>query len=166
MSKFTTVCLLSILLALGACGGGSSSGGGDSGESVDSASNGTDDSAGAPSSIAGTYRGTGTATVSGGGFSETVTDAIQITISEDDTISFGEPGEPPVGTASVNRNGDSFSISVPGSYFNEPGLDCSGSVIVTGTVSGDTITGDINSSDASCNSVPITITGSFNLEKT
>ncbi len=163
MSKFSTVCLLSILLSLGACGGGSSSGGGDSGGSSGSAS---EDSAGELSSIAGTYRGTGTATVSGGGFSETVTDEIQIKISEDDTISFGEPGEPPVGTASVNRNGDTFSISIPGSYFNEPGIDCTGNVIVTGTVSGDTITGDINSSDASCNSVPITITGSFNLEKT
>ncbi|MDZ7840315.1 MAG: hypothetical protein U5R46_05765 [Gammaproteobacteria bacterium] len=95
-----------------------------------------------------------------------MTESVQITISDDDTISFGRPGEPPVGTASVNRSGDTFSISVPGSYFNEPGFDCSGNVIVAGTVSGDTITGNINSSDASCNSVPVTLTGSFNLKKT
>lgn len=168
MSKFLHSCLLATFLLLGACGGGSSSGGGESEGATESASDagGTSDTGGTSGSgIAGTYVGPATATVSGGGLSETVTDTVQITISKDNTIAFGEPGQPPVATAVVNSDGDSFSISVPASYFNESGLECGGKLSVTGTVKGNAITGSISSSGVTCNGIPITITGSFNLEK-
>lgn len=168
MSKFLYSCLLATLLLLGACGGGSSSGGGDSEgvtESATDASGSSDTGGTSGSALAGTYVGPATGTVSGGGLSETATDTVQITISEDNTIAFGEPGQPPIGTAVVNSDGESFTISVPGSYFNEPGFQCSGKLSVAGTVKGDTITGSISSSGVTCNGIPITITGNFNLEK-
>lgn len=155
MSKLIYGCLLSVLLLLGGCGGGSSSGGGET--------NGGDDSG---SDIAGTYVGTGTATASGGGFSETVTGPIQITISSDNKVAFGEPGEPPVGTTTLNASGDGFSMSIPASFFNQSGIECTGTLNVTGSVSGNSITGDIAGSGVTCNGIPFTITGSFDLEKT
>lgn len=168
MSKFVYSCLLATFLLLGACGGGSSSGGGDSEGVTESASDagGSSDAGGTSGSgIAGTYVGPATVTASGGGLSETATDTVQITISKDNTIAFGEPGQPPVGTAVVKSDGESFSINVPGSYFNEPGFQCDGKLSVAGTAKGDTVTGSISSSGLTCNGIPITITGNFNLEK-
>ncbi len=121
--------------------------------------------AGTPPPIAGTYVGTGTATASGGGFSETVTGPIQITISKDNKVAFGEPGQPPVGTTTLNAGGDGFSMSVPASFFNQSGIACTGTLNVTGSVSGNSITGNISGSGVVCNGIPFTITGSFDVEK-
>lgn len=170
MSKIVYSCLLAVLLLLGGCGGGSSSGGGESNGVTQSAGGQTQDGNGESSvpveDIAGVYVGTVTATASGGGLTETVTEPVQIEISEDESVAFGEPGEPPVGTTSVSADGDAFSVTVPGSYFNEPGLQCTGNATVSGTISGDTITGDISSQNVVCNGIPITVTGDFNLTRT
>lgn len=171
MSKLIYGCVLSVLLLLGGCGGGSSSGGGETNDVTESAADATPDTGGgggddSGSDIAGTYVGNGTATASGGGFSETVTGPIQITISNDNKVAFGEPGEPPVGTTTLNAGGDGFSMSVPASFFNQSGIECTGTLNVIGTVSGNSITGNISGSGVACNGIPFTITGSFDLEKT
>ncbi len=171
MSKLIYGCVLSVLLLLGGCGGGSSSGGGETNDVTESASDATSDSGGggggdSGSEIAGTYEGTGTATVSGGGISEPFTGPIQITISKDNKVAFGEPGEPPVGTTTLNAGGDGFSMSIPASFFNQSGIACTGTLNVTGSVSGNSIIGNISGSGVVCNGIPFTITGSFDLDKT
>lgn len=173
MSKLLYGCLLSFLLLLAGCGGGSSSGGGDSEDVVESASDSTSatgDAADGDSSdggdLAGTYLGTGTVKASGGGFSETVTGPIQITISSDNKVAFGEPGVPPVGTTTLNTGGGGFSMSVPASFFNQSGIECTGGLKVAGSVNDGSITGDITGSGVTCNGIPFSITGSFKADKT
>lgn len=137
--------LLSAILFLSACGGGSSGGGGGGG-------------------FAGTYIGPATFNLSGGGVSESTTGAQQIVISGDNTVSVGDPGEPPVGTGALT--GKSFTVNVPGSFANQPGIVCTGTVVVTGTVNGNTITGTFSSVQFVCNGIPISVTGNFSAQRT
>lgn len=176
MPKILCSCLLSAALLLTACGGGSSSGGGDSNSasapsdtaetSTTDATPGSDPAPTGDNDIAGTYVGTGTATASGGGLSETVAGPVQITISENGSIAFGEPGSPPVGTGTLNTSGNTFALAVPASFFNEPGLECTGTLNVDGNVNGNTITGNLTGSGVVCVGIPITVTGDFSLQKT
>jgi len=168
--------LITGLFLLGGCGGGSSSS--DGGGSTNSATGSTSDAAapsgagtdssstGEENGVAGTYVGTGTASVSGGGFSENVDGPVQIIIRPDNTVAFGEPGEPPVGATTLNPDGRSFNLVVPSSFFNEPGISCTGSVNASGTVDGNAITGSIAGNGVACNSIPFSLTGGFNLDKT
>ncbi|HSH42561.1 MAG TPA: hypothetical protein VK973_10610 [Arenicellales bacterium] len=175
MTRTLSSLLTAAFLVLAGCGGGSSS---DGGGSSDSATGSTSDAA-APSgsdsgssstgdenSVAGTYVGTGTASVSGGGFSESADGPVQIVIRPDNTVAFGEPGEPPVGTTSLNPDGRSFDLVVPSSFFNEPGFNCTGSVNASGAVNGDALNGSIAGNDVACNGIPFSLTGTFNLDKT
>lgn len=176
MTRTLSSLLTAAFLVLAGCGGGSSSS--DGGGSSNSATGATSDAAalsgsdsgsssiGDENSVAGTYVGTGTASVSGGGFSESADGPVQIVIRPDNTVAFGEPGEPPVGTTSLNPDGRSFDLVVPSSFFNEPGFNCTGSVNASGAVNGDALNGSIAGNDVACNGIPFSLTGSFNLDKT
>lgn len=167
MSKLLYSCLLSTILLLTACGGGSSSGGGESDGETASETGETSNTSTTPvSDIAGTYVGTATVTASGGGLSETGSAPVQITISENNSVAFGKPGEPPIGTTTLNTSGDAFEISVPASFFNRSGIECTGTLSASGTVNGGAITGAIASSGVTCNGIPGTVNGSFSLDKT
>ena len=61
--------------------------------------------------------------------------------------------------------GNSFSIINRGSAINSPGVSCSGSINQNGTVQGTQITGSLSSTNLRCNGIPLSITGSFNLQK-
>lgn len=140
MIRYFKIFLLSIFGFLVACGGGSSGGGGNN-------------------IIPGTYQGTGDITISGNGQSITFSGSLEFTITEDNRITFGDPGQPAIGTGSID--GNQFTVNVPASFANEPGLTCVGTLVVTGTIDGATITGSITSSGVNCNGVPITMTGTF-----
>lgn len=168
MSKILYGCLLSVMLLLAGCGGGSSSGGGEAdGETASETGETSTTSTTTVSDVAGTYMGTATATATGGGLSETGSAPVQITISENNSVAFGKPGEPPIDTTTLNSNGDAFEISVPASsLFDRPGIECTGTLSASGVVNGGTITGDISSSGVTCNGIPGTVNGSFSLDKT
>ena len=140
-------CVLSCFILvsyLTACGGGSSSSGG-----------GT--------SFAGTYSGTWNATLSAGGTSQSGTGIITIVVNPDGTVVI-DPETSIPGTGSVN--GNSFTGGWDASSFNTPGLTCSGSLSLSGTISGNTVTGTIGPSQFICNGVQFTARGTFTASKT
>jgi len=160
MKKIVYSGLFLTSLVLTACGGGSSSDGGGS-DGAGSAGAGSD--GGGTGSVAippGTYSGPVTVTASGGGLSETVTDTLTVVVEEDGAdIDFGDvPG-------TVTVNGNQITAAVPASTFNDSDVTCSGTIVVTGTVNGDTITGDISGKDIVCNGIPITVTGDYTLTR-
>lgn len=167
MWKILYSCLVSTTVLLAACGGGSSSGGGESeGETASEPGETSATSTTSVSDVAGTYVGMATVTASGGGLSETRSAPVQITISENNSVAFGKPDEPPIGTTTLNTDGDAFGISVPASFFNRPAIECAGILSASGSVNGSTITGTIASAGVTCNGIPGTVNGSFNLDKT
>lgn len=133
------------MLTLSACGGGSSDGGGGG-------------------NFAGTYVGSADITVSAGGMSQTFSGAQQLVVAGDDTVSVGLPDNPPVATGQLN--GDEFTVNAPAALLNRPGLSCTGTVIITGTIQGDTAAGSVSSSQAACNGVPVTVAGSHSAQRT
>lgn len=166
MSRITSACLLSFALLLSACGGGSSSGGG--GTAADGGmSTGGGAPAGGGSSVAGTYVGPGTIAGSAGGETQTISGAIQVVISQDNSVAFGAAGEAPVGTTTLNASGDGFTVNVPGSFLNDDEIACSGTLVIAATISGNTITGTVTNSDLVCNGLPVTgVTGNFTANRT
>lgn len=138
--------LASALVVFGCGGGGSSSGGG---------------GGGTPAQYAGTYTGTGSATVTGGGASISESIPTTIVIDMDGNVTV-DPDDPLTGTL----NGNSFVASAPTSDFNEPGFTCSGSLVVSATVTGNTINGTYSSNNFACNGVPFQVSGTFTAAKT
>lgn len=136
----TFISVFVFALVLNACGGGSSDGG-------------------AGGSFAGTYNGVTTLTVSGAGVSETTSGTIQIVIDGQGNVTVVDPETDTSVTGTLD--GNQFTVAIPGPFLNEPGFTCSGTINVSGTVSGDTITGMISSSGLTCNGVPIQATGPF-----
>lgn len=86
--------------------------------------------------------------------------------SDDNTVSFGAPGQPPDGSAKLSSNGNQFTINVPASTLNEPGFTCTGTLIVSGTINGNTTSGTFSSSALVCIGIAGTVTGNFSAEKT
>ena len=138
--KAITIVVLSFLLT--ACGGGSSGGGG-----------------GAPASFAGMYGGIATITLSAPGMApETIRGSIRFEIDGQGNIT-SDPGTDFSGTGTLN--GNRFTVAVPGSSLNQPGLRCTGAFVFTGSISGNTIDGSISVSGFVCNGVPIQVSGTF-----
>ena len=138
--KAITIVVLSFLLT--ACGGGSSGGGG-----------------GAPASFAGMYGGIATITMSAPGATpQTIRGTIQFEIDGQGNIT-SDPGTDFSGTGTLN--GNRFTVTVPASSLNEPGLRCTGAIVFTGSISGDSMNGSISVSGFVCNGVPIQVSGTF-----
>lgn len=131
------VLLVLALMVIG-CGGGSSSS--TSSEQV----------------AAGTYRGTVNLTVSGGGASTNNSGSIVIAVSPDHIVTIGSfPQSAPL-------NGNTFSLVVPASTLNGPGVTCpQGTMTNDGTFSGTTVTGTVSSNGVQCNGLAISLTGNF-----
>jgi hypothetical protein len=130
--------LLVLALMVIGCGGGSSSS--TSSEQVS----------------AGTYRGTVNLVVSRGGASTNNSGPIVITVSPDHTVTIGSfPQSAPL-------NGNTFSLVVPASTLNAPGLTCpQGTMTNDGTFFGTTVTGTVSSNGIQCNGLPLSVTGNF-----
>ncbi|HSE95543.1 MAG TPA: hypothetical protein VLD61_06595 [Methylomirabilota bacterium] len=131
--------LAMILLVIANCNGGGGGGG----------------STGA-TGLEGTYRGMGNVTVSGPGISIPVSGTVEFVVS-DSTVTWTDGGT----IASGTLDGNTFSISVPGSEFNSAGVSCTGSVIVNGTIDGPTMSGNFTNGGLRCNNVPVSVTGTF-----
>ena len=130
-------------LALTACGGGGSNSGG----------------GGAPASFAGTYNGFATVTLSAPGISpETSTGTIQIVIDAQGNVT-SDPATEFSGTGTLS--GNTFTVTVPAAGFNQPGVTCTGMVMITGTVSGEAITGTLSANGFTCNGVPFQVNGTY-----
>lgn len=135
--------ILFFTLALTACGGGSSSSGG----------------GGTPASYAGTYNGFATVTLSAPGLSpQTSTGTIQIVIDAEGNVT-SDPNTEFSGTGTLS--GDTFTVAVPAAAFNQPGMTCTGAVMINGTVSGETIRGTITTNGLTCNGMPFQINGTY-----
>jgi hypothetical protein len=108
------------------------------------------------SSVAGTYRGTASLTVTTGPASVTEHVPIVVVVSPDNAVSIeGVPQTAPL-------SGNAFSIVVPAAALAGPGVDCTGgSASIDGTISGTTMAGTISSSQLVCNGLPATVTGTF-----
>ncbi|MDH3380927.1 MAG: hypothetical protein OEQ39_28775 [Gammaproteobacteria bacterium] len=133
------------LFSIGCGGGGSSSGGG--------------------TAATGTYGGTATITMSVPGVaSETATGAMGIEVRADGTVALIPAMTGFSGSAGLN--GNSFTIDVPASQMNEPGLMCQGTIRFAGTIAGNTITGRVAGLNFRCNGVPFTLTGTYTLQRT
>lgn len=146
--RWTVSGLLALTLVLAGCGGGGSSSGGGTAAGV---------------GVAGTYGGQGTITLSGGGVSVTQPGSVTITISPTGSVMV-DTGDPSTGSGSLA--GDSFTANQPLAPIGTSiGLSCTGDVLWNGTVSGNTITGTISSSGASCNGLAMDISGSFSATK-
>lgn len=62
-------------------------------------------------------------------------------------------------------SGNTFTATLPGSLFNEPGITCTGTVTAKGTGSGDTFTETFSGSIV-CNGVKFTFSGTFTVKCT
>lgn len=146
-TAFSSLCLVVLFTGiLSACGGGGSSGGGGS-------------------DVTGTYNGTATGKISVPGTSvppEPINGTIQIVLNKDGTA-VSDPGTSFSGSGTWS--GNQVNISVPASAFNSPGLTCTGTVSITGTISGNVITGTIGGMPV-CSGVRFTFTLTFNVTKT
>jgi hypothetical protein len=130
-----------LALLLTACGGGGGSGSSSTASST---------------LMPGTYRGTASFTVSGGGNSVTQSAPVVITLSPNNTVSeISFPG-------SAQVVGNSFTLPVSASVLNGPGLSCpQGTLAIDGTFSGNTVSGTLSSSGVVCNGLPVTVTGNY-----
>lgn len=149
MAALTAGILLAAILA--ACGGGNEPG------EVAGDSAGGDGSPGNP--FAGTYNGFATATLSAKGLPpENISGTIQFVIDNKGNVT-SDPGIPQSGTGKLK--GNSFTVTVPGARFNEPGIVCQGSMLIKGTISGNTITGTLAGNGLACNGVLIQVEGTY-----
>lgn len=141
--RFTGAMAVMVVAALlTACGGGSSSGGGGSGNQ-----------------FAGTYNGFATLTLSAPGVPpETISGTIRIVVDDRGNVTT-DPGSSAPGAGRLN--GNSFTATVPGAQLNEPGLTCTGSILVKGTLSGDNVTGTHSGNALVCNGIPIQVNGTY-----
>ena len=128
------------LLAFVGCGGGGGS------------------SSSGPSSV-GRYVGTADSALTFPQGPVRVRGSIQFVVSVDNTVSVGDPGQPPVGTGTLS--GNTFTIVASGSFLNSPGVTCVGSVVFNGAISGATMSGTISSDALTCNGVRLSVTGTF-----
>lgn len=159
---------IALAVMLTACGGGDSSsgGGGDAGEAAGGAGGPAPAAGGGNpgNRFAGRYAGIGTITLNAPGLPpESVTGSITFVIDSRGNVT-SDPGIPQSGTGRLN--GNSFTVTVPGSRFNEPGLNCSGSLLIRGTVSGQTINGTFSGSGFTCNGVPVQLSGTYSATRT
>ncbi len=148
--NMATIVLVLALLALAGCGGGSSSSGAGGGGGV---------------SIqhAGMYLGQGTISATlpvVGSISEPV--SIKLAIDAAGTVTVDPDGDSLTGA----MNGDAFAINLPASSLNEPGLACSGTLTMAGTVTGGTVNGTFSSNGAVCNGLPAQVGGGYTASKT
>ncbi len=129
-----------VALAMAACGGGSSSSGGGI-------------------HFAGDYNGIATITLSAPGLPpETLSGPIRIVVDRRGNVT-SDPGTSAPGAGKLN--GNSFTATVPGERFNEPGFTCNGSILIKGTLSGDSVTGTISENALTCNGIPIQVNGTY-----
>jgi len=136
--------VLSLLLFLSACGGGDSSDGG-----------GVD--------FSGRYIGPGTLTLSADGESESTTFAAEVIIEGNSVTVNRSKTQTTIATGTVS--GDSFTAKVPASALAEFGPDCDGSVALTGTISGNMVSGTISGGQILCNGLEVTVTGTIQATK-
>jgi hypothetical protein len=110
-------------------------------------------------SLVGTYLGVADTTLTSPRGSVPVRGSIQLVVAADNTVALGDPGEPPAGHGTLN--GNEFTVALPGSFANSPGISCSGTVIFQGTISGVTANGTVSSTAFRCNGVPFELSGTF-----
>lgn len=162
LSKQNTgvITLLALLLAITGCNSDSSSetssgGGGGSATTTESTSTPV-----SPASIAGTYRGTATATASALGITESETVPVTIIIDENGsiTVQSGSDIFPDV----ITLNGNSFSTSQ--TFVNEKfgSATCSGTLSLQGSVDNSgKLAATLTSQSVSCNNIPGFVTGTL-----
>ncbi len=158
IAALTTGLLLTV--ALVACGGGSSSGsGGRTGETGEVGGDAAGGGGSPANAFAGTYNGFATATLSAKGVPpEHISGSIQIVIDDKGNVT-SDPGISQSGTGKLK--GNAFTVTVPGARFNEPGVKCQGSMLIKGTISGNTITGTLAGNGLTCNGVLIQVSGTY-----
>jgi len=140
ISTLRRLAVVALTVSLVACGGGSSSGGGGA-------------------TLAGTYNGMATVTLSSPGLpTQTVSGTIQFVVDAQGKVT-SDPGTSAPGTGTLN--GNSFTVTVPAAAFNQPGMTCAGSLRLSGTIANNTMTGTFAQNGFSCNGVAINVTGSF-----
>lgn len=169
MNKTIQAGLMSAVLLLAACSDDDDSSSSGAAGGTEAAAGGQDSSGGGASGdsgIAGTYVGPATATLTGPGISETASRTVQVVIGSDNSVAFGDPGSPPAGTAVLAGDGRSFSVNVPAAFFNRSGIECEGVLVADGVVDGPGIAGTIASREVRCSGIPLTVDGSFDLERT
>ena len=141
--SLTFLMVTAFVVAVTGCGGG---GGGSS-------------SGGGGGSFAGTYSGTGSATISAPGVpSGVVSFSFTVTIDQNGAVTYmDDAGATLQGTLS----GNTFSLSPRASnLFGEP--SCSGTVTFAATINGVNLIGTIDGNNVVCFGVPNGVTGSFN----
>ncbi|MFT5261029.1 MAG: hypothetical protein ACI810_002786 [Gammaproteobacteria bacterium] len=131
--------LITAIAMMSACGGGGSDSGGGS-------------------DFAGTYIGSGAATVSGLGGSFTADGGFTLVIMADGTVQYFEGGQV-LGTGTISS--DQASWVIPGSVLNGDGITCSGNVNYSGTADGLIITGSLASTNLVCNGANLSIGGTW-----
>ena len=104
-----------------------------------------------PSSV-GTYIGTANTRLTSPQGSTPVLGSIQFVVAPDNTVSVGNPGQPPFGQGTLN--GNTFTAVAPGSIANSPGISCGGTIAFNGTISGPSMNGTVSSNRFVCNGVP------------
>ena len=101
--------------------------------------------------------------MTGAGQSQSGTGIIVLVVNPDNTVVI-DPNTPVPGSGNID--GNTIAAGWAGSSFNTPGITCSGGVTITGSVSGESITGTIGPSTLTCNGVKFSIRGTFNAAKT
>ena len=110
-------------------------------------------------SLVGTYLGTANTTLSSSRVLAPVNGSIQFVVAADNSVSVGDPGQPPFGQGTLN--GNTFTAVAPGSIANSPGISCGGTIVFDGTITGTNMNGTASSNGFACNGVPFTVSGTF-----
>ena len=133
--------------------GGSSSNGGTTSTSAPAPAAET------PDQFAGTYVGSGTATASALGISESETAPVTIVIDKDGTVTV-KSGSDIFGNVTV-LNGNTFSYSQSLNDEDLGSVSCSGTLSINGTISNGVIDAGLSSDSVNCGGLPVTVTGSL-----
>lgn len=149
LRQFGRILVCSLALAMvSACGGGSSS-------------SGVGKSAG--TAFAGRYAGFGEATFTTPGRAPNAYPIIIIVVINPDSTVILDPETPIPGTGTIT--GNVIAAGYPATIGNSPGVSCTGFIGVNGTVTGQTIIGNIGPSTYFCNGIPFTVQGAFTASK-
>ena len=135
-----------VTLFLIACGGGGSSSSGGSSNNVD------------PASVAGIYHGTENTYISYGSASGDISWPLTVSISASGSVQLLIDG---ASFGSGSLSGNKVAFKVPGGVLSIEGEPCTGVLIYTGTIAGNTISGDSEDEELTCKGYNVTYIGKW-----